>query len=89
MSEHRLQHAKFVPTFVNTPHVPGAFQEPPACNRQYLPAQRVIGFDYDRRLLGVQGACQDTIAGGNTFQGTHYPMKMANGDTLVGLRFCD
>jgi hypothetical protein len=54
-----------------------------------LPALREVGFAANRRLLGVQRTCRDTLAGEAAFRRIHDPITTPSGTTVSGLRFGD
>ncbi len=50
---------------------------------------RAIGFTANRRLLGVQRAARDSIAGEDAFRRIHEPITTPTGVHVTGLRFAD
>ena len=50
---------------------------------------RTIGFSANRRLLGVQCAARDDIAGEDAFRRVHERITTPTGEQVAGLRFAD
>lgn len=50
---------------------------------------RTIGFTANRRLLSVQRAARDGIAGEDAFRHIHQPITTPTGERVAGLRFAD